>query len=92
MADDTHTKPADEAITRDILFALAERELVFLHNEFERRSDIAGTESGQELLEALGTAQIALARVAFEHADDGDALSGDTALHQAIAAIKRETP
>lgn len=81
---------AGDAAELDVMLTLADRELAFLRTHFAGCEDLAGTDSGAEFLETLDIAQLALARVRIERATPPGTDADASALHDAIAVMKRD--
>jgi hypothetical protein len=85
--------PDDDLIELDVMLGLANRELVFLIDHFGARPELSGTASGGEFLETLEIARLALVRVRHERAaPDNGGPAPHQSIHDAISAMKRETP
>jgi hypothetical protein len=89
MGDAGDSQNDDKAMELDIMLALANRELTFLRDHFAARPEVAETTTGEEFLETLEVALIALGRLRFEN--EGSNRVDDSAVQSAIAFMKRET-
>jgi hypothetical protein len=83
----------DDLVEFDVMLELANRELAFLLDHFGARPEISETASGGEFLETLEIARLALLRVRHERAaPDSGGPAPHQSIHDAISAMKRETP
>lgn len=81
-----------EVSTFDLMLELADHELRGLCDYFATCSEISQSTTGGEFIDALGIASLALTRLRLEREAEPFTDADHTALHNAIAILKRDSP